>query len=78
MTQDYAASMAKGALSRLEGVESLLPGNDRLIISLDSSGERTVHAVTTSVSGAQTAYVFKEHNGHIAYQGNVIIPDEVA
>ena len=79
MTQDYAASMANGCLSRLEGVESLLQGNDQLIITINKSGEHTVHAVTTSVSGAKTAFVFtKKDYSPVAYQGNIIIDNEVA
>ena len=78
MTESYAASMAKGCLLRLEGVESLLPGNDQLIITLNPNGENTVHAVTTSVSGAKTAFVFTQNGGHITEHGKIILDEGVA
>lgn len=78
MTEAYAASIAKGALTRLDGVEKILPGNDQLIITINSDGEHTVHAVTTSVSGARTAFVFTSKDGRMEGHGKIVIDEGVA
>lgn len=78
MTESYAASIASGALARLEGVEKILPGGDQLIITINPDGEHVVHAVTTSVSSARTAFVFSSKNGVLKGHGKLILEDGVA
>lgn len=78
MTEAYAASIAHGALTRLNGVEKILPGQDQLIVTINPDGEHVIHAVTASVSGARTAFVFTAKDGTITSHGKIILDEGVA
>lgn len=77
MTEAYAESIARSALKRLDGVEKVLPKEDQLVITINPSGEHVVSAITASVSGAQTAFVFASKDGHFTECGKVVLNEGV-
>ena len=78
MTYDYAQHMTREAMNRLKGMENLLMGEDSLNITLSATGDHQVYAITKSVSGASTAYIFAIHGDLIREIGHTVLDTGVA
>lgn len=71
MTQDYSESLAKGAVSRLNGLGKLLTPGDEITIKITADGDCAIWAASPTMTNAQMVYCYEAKDGKLLFRGRV-------